>query len=90
MKNIRRLLTDNVRTPSIRSLICSQTAGLGYCCEALFFSLYRDVALIAARLGCSERAIRAHRASPQACDHNEHCTKRCGGDPTNLLSGKRV
>ncbi len=89
MKNIRRLLSHNVRTPSITNLICSETDGLGYCCEARFFLLYRDVGLIAARLGCSERAVREHRAKPKACDHNEHCPARGGGDPTNTSSGKR-
>lgn len=34
------------------------TDGLGYCCEWFFFTRFRDTALIAARLGVTERAVR--------------------------------
>lgn len=37
--------------------------GLNYCCLFAFFSLYKDTALIARRLGFSERAIRKHKAA---------------------------
>jgi hypothetical protein len=82
--SIRRLLSGNVRTSSITTLICSPTEGLGYCCEELFFRAYRDVGLIAARLGCSERAVREHKAAPRACDNCERCLRRGGGPTTNI------
>ena len=44
--------------PTIASLI----RDLGYCCEARFFSLYRQTSLIAARLGVSDRAVRYRKA----------------------------
>jgi hypothetical protein len=79
---MRQLLQHNVRPHSITELICSDKTGLGYCCEQRFFELYKDVALIAARLGCSERAVREHKASPRACDHKGGCLKRGGGETT--------
>lgn len=34
---------------------------MGYCCPFFFFSHYRRTALIAARLGVSDRAVRYHK-----------------------------
>lgn len=53
--------------------------GLGYCCEWKFFSLYRDSAMIAARLGVTERAIRKHKAAyndyETDCENCDNCMK---------------
>ena len=45
-----------------RPTIASLVRELGYCCEARFFSLYRQTGLIAARLGVSDRAVRYRKA----------------------------
>lgn len=37
--------------------------GLNYCCLFAFFTLHKDTAMIAARLGFGERAIRKHKAA---------------------------
>jgi len=39
------------------------TVGLGYCCPYFFFTHYRNTALIAARLGVTERAVRYAKAA---------------------------
>lgn len=53
--------------------------GMGYCCEWKFFSLYHDTALIAARLGVTERAVRYHKAAYEnyeiECENCENCMK---------------
>lgn len=60
--------------PTVRSLICSD---LGYCCPWFFFSHEKRTALIAARLGMSERAVRYAKAealsSPCGCEGRETC-----------------
>jgi len=59
VNNSRELSHNNPRVNSVEYLI---TVGLGYCCEALFWEMYRDVGvdIIAARLGVSERTVRRH------------------------------
>lgn len=60
-----------IRVNSTEYLI---TTGLGYCCMWKFFSLYHDTALIAARLGVSERSIRRYKA---AAAEGELCCNDC-------------
>jgi len=50
--------TQRRQRPTVKHLICD---GLGYCCEYGFFCLHRRTALIAARLGVSDRAVRYHK-----------------------------
>ena len=47
-----------LRKNSVEYLI---TKGLGYCCEGLFFSLYNNADLIAARLGVTSDTVRRHK-----------------------------
>lgn len=47
-----------LRKNSVEYLI---TKGLGYCCEGLFFSLYDNADLIAARLGVTPDTVRRHK-----------------------------
>ena len=58
------------------------TEGMGYCCPFAFFSLYRQTALIAARLGVSDRAIRYAKAAFKAGEY------RCQGC-SDCLRAKR-
>jgi hypothetical protein len=48
-----------VTRPTVRLLV---TQDLGYCCEWFFFTRFRNTALIAARLGVTERAVRYAKA----------------------------
>lgn len=75
-KKVRLLCGHNGRPESITALICSEKEGLGYCCEQRFFELYKNTSLIAARLGCSERGVRKHKASPKPCDNCGRCLHR--------------
>lgn len=45
--------------PTVRLLV---TQELGYCCEWFFFTRFRSTALIASRLGVTERAVRYAKA----------------------------
>lgn len=45
--------------PTVRILI---TQDLGYCCEWFFFTRFKNTALIADRLGVTERAVRYAKA----------------------------
>lgn len=60
--------------PTILSMIVED---LGYCCPQFFFSRYTKTALIAARLGVSQRAVRyareAAREEPPRCEGCEKC-----------------
>ena len=49
--------------PRINTVEYLIVVGLGYCCEAYFWSLYLDLPapLIAARLGCRADTIRRHK-----------------------------
>src|SRR5574343_539830 len=58
MDNSRSLSRNNSREHTVSNYI---TQDLGYCCEWLFFSLYSDTSLIAARLGVGVRAVRYHK-----------------------------
>lgn len=58
MNTPRALSPHNPRENTIDFLI---TKGLGYCCESLFFSLYSDADLIAARLGVTVATVRRHK-----------------------------
>jgi hypothetical protein len=53
--------------------------GLGYCCLWFFFRRFKQTALIAARLGVTERVIRLHRAKWKAgeykCEGCSNCMK---------------
>ncbi len=53
------------------------TNDLGYCCVYFFFTRYRKTALVAARLGVSERAVRYHKADVKSgltsCTKCEKC-----------------
>lgn len=52
---------------------------LGYCCPKFFFETYKKTALIAARLGVSERAVRyardAARDEPLTCSTCKRCLR---------------
>lgn len=56
--------------PTIIGLI---TQDLGYCCPWFFFSRFRKTALIAARLGFTQRAIRACRSTCGGCQGKPEC-----------------
>ena len=58
--------------PTVKSLI---TQDLGYCCTWFFFKHYRNTALIAARLGVTQRAVQYAKADVD----NGVC--RCEGHP---------
>ena len=51
--------------------------GLGYCCMYAFFRLYRQTAVIALRLGVTERAVRKHKQRYKEkalkCEGCENC-----------------
>lgn len=63
---------------TIKSLI---EVDLGYCCEYLFFRLYRPSGTIAARLGVTTRAIRKKKESLRngglQCAGSPDCMKKC-------------
>jgi hypothetical protein len=54
------------------------TEDLGYCCEWFFFSRFRRSALIADRLGVTQRAVQIHRAEARhsACENCPNCLRR--------------
>ena len=60
---------------------------LGYCCEAQFFRLYKQTALVAARLGVTTRAVKYHKARVVSgectCENKANCMK--GKEPKKLL-----
>lgn len=63
---------------TIRSLICE--GGLGYCCPWFFFRRFGRTAVIADRLGVSDRAVRVAKARVaeglDVCEHRENCLHR--------------
>ena len=73
------LSRHNPREGTLADLI---TTGLGYCCEAWFWSYFKDVStgLVAARLGVSERAVRKRRAlfkqGELVCQEKTKCLKK--------------
>lgn len=62
--------------PTLRSLV---TEGLGYCCPWAFFSIFRNTAVIAARLGVHEVSVRRLKAQVDGkvlkCEQCERCMK---------------
>lgn len=62
--------------PTIRIMVVED---LGYCCPYSFFSLYRQTALIAARLGVTTRAVKYHkqmlRSGQYVCEGKANCLK---------------
>ena len=56
------------------------TKDLHYCCIWAFFRLYTDPALIAARLGVSDRAVRSARAKAReaGCQSCPRCLRKRG------------
>jgi hypothetical protein len=62
---------------TVRSLIVED---LGYCCPTFFFQTYRKTALVAARLGVTERAIRYAKAAVDdgqcSCEGRETCMRK--------------
>lgn len=74
--------------PTVRLLV---TQDLGYCCEWFFFTHYRQTALIAARLGVTERAVRYAKARVDSgevkcggCDSCMHAKITLAGDRRKL------
>lgn len=65
-----------VRTNTIAFAI-TDPSSLGYCCEWLFFQLYRRNSQIADRLGMAERSVREHRAAAEeaGCASCPRCMK---------------
>lgn len=63
---------------TLHLLICDREAGLGYCCEWLFFRKYGRTAQIAERLGVSTRAVKYHKAAAKqgVCPGRENCMKK--------------
>jgi len=65
------------RGQSIKEMV---TQDLGYCCLPFFFSRYKKNALIAARLGVSDRAVRYNRAEVLAsrvtCENCSGCLEK--------------
>ena len=71
---------------TVRSLI---EEDLGYCCQHFFFTHYRKTALIAARLGVTDRAV---RYAKEAVDEGRETCKgcdRCLKKKITLEGGKR-
>lgn len=62
--------------PTVKHLVTS-AEGLGYCCEWFFFTHFRQTALVAARLGVSDRAVRLAKArvddGESTCEKSERC-----------------
>ena len=69
--------------PRVNSIPWMLTQSLGYCCTWFFFARYGDNELIAARLGVTERAVRAHRA---ACRDGEHQCRECSNCMKEVLT----
>lgn len=81
MKRNKRELSNNnprVERISIPSMICKD---LGYCCTYAFFTIHKDNALVAARLGVTSRAVRYRRAETQQCVGGERCLSSRGKIP---------
>lgn len=61
---------------------------LGYCCEAGFFRIFKQTAVIADRLGVTTRAVQKHKALVRngcmTCESRYNCLKAKG-----VLSGYR-
>lgn len=74
-----KLSRHNSHKGLIASLI---TDGLGYCCEAWFWTHFKEVSteLIAARLGVTDRAVRKHRAAfrrgEMKCENQATCLSK--------------
>lgn len=48
--------------PRVTLLSLIQSPAMGYCCEFAFFSKHKRTAMIALRLGISDRAVRYRKA----------------------------
>jgi hypothetical protein len=63
--------------PTVTHLV---TEGLGYCCPYFFFTHFRNTALIAARLGVTNRAIRYAKEAVdekrEVCKGKAECLRR--------------
>lgn len=73
--------------PTVRSMILED---LGYCCLWFFFDRYKKTALIAARLGVSERAVRYTREGCGGCAGNPNCLRKKLTDSADTCSGSRT
>jgi len=73
---IDELNAHKMTRPTIKILI---EQDLGYCCQWFFFNQFRRTALIAARLGVSDRAIRYSKAEVKKgclkCENNPTCMR---------------
>ena len=49
------------------------TKDLGYCCEWFFFQHYKQVPLVAARLGVTPQAVRSHKRNCGNCKGKKRC-----------------
>ena len=69
---IRPYWTPKMTRPTVKSLI---TKDLGYCCLWFFFKHYRNTALIAARLGVTQRAVQIAKAEARegCCEGRPGC-----------------
>ena len=71
---------------TVKSLV---TEDLGYCCTWFFFKHYRKTALIAARLGVTDRAVRlAKEKVDEGLDRCAEC-KGCLNKKINLKGALR-
>ena len=56
------------------------TQDLGYCCPYFFFTHFRNTALLAARLGVTDRAVRYAKAAVDdghsVCEGSASCLRR--------------
>ena len=66
---------NTLKRRNVNTLSHLITDGLGYCCEAYFFSHFSNTALIAARLGVTTRAVRYHKAAGKTCLNAVNCMK---------------
>lgn len=64
----RNRIHDPIR---IHSLITA--GGLNYCCEWMFFALYKNNRMVADRLGVSIRAVQEHRGKAAKCTSEPRC-----------------
>lgn len=75
---------------TVRALITEKPpSGLGYCCMWFFFKRFRQTALIAARLGVTDRAVRTAKASAKegscaGCPSCLHARFTLEGEPRKI------
>jgi hypothetical protein len=74
--------THKMARPTIKILI---EEDLGYCCQWFFFNQFRRTAVVAMRLGVTDRAIRYVKAEMKEgclqCEDNPRCMKRFARKP---------